>query len=64
MTQKILVVTAGQGPAASLSPLRLRDLIEALDAKSGVVCLPQHPSPEYQSPVKATELEELIRHRK
>jgi hypothetical protein len=47
-----------------LSPLRLRDLIEALDAKSGVVCLPQHPSPEYQSPVKATELEELIRHRK
>lgn len=56
--QKILVVTQD-----STTP-RLRDLIEALDAKSGVVCLPQHPSPEYQSPVKATELEELIRHRK
>ena len=60
---KILVVTVGRGPVASLSPLRLRDLITALDAKSGVECLP-HPAPEYQPPVKVAELEELIRSRK
>ncbi len=62
MPQKILVVT-GHGPAHTRSPMRLRDLIKALDAKSGVECLP-HPAPEYQPPVKVAELEELIRSRK
>lgn len=62
MPQKILVVT-GHGPAHTRSPMRLRDLIKALDAKTGIECLP-HAEPTYNPPVTITELEELVRGRK